>query len=121
LSFFFNKGLNKSVSSFCNLYIIIVVVVVVVVVGGGWEFFSSLLRLDRLRGPPSLLTNGYQGALSLGVKRPKREADHSPKSSAEAKNAWSYTSTPQYASMTLCLFKVRVNFIYTFYYYYYYY
>jgi hypothetical protein len=33
-------------------------------------------------------------ALSLGVKRPGREADHSPPSSAEVKNAWSYTSTP---------------------------
>jgi hypothetical protein len=34
------------------------------------------------------------GALSLGVKRPGREADHSPPSNAEVKNAWSYTSTP---------------------------
>jgi hypothetical protein len=34
------------------------------------------------------------GALSLGIKRPGREADHSPPSSAEVKNAWSYTSTP---------------------------
>jgi hypothetical protein len=34
------------------------------------------------------------GALSLRVKRPGREADHSPPSSAEVKNAWSYTSTP---------------------------
>jgi len=34
-----------------------------------------------------------QGALSLGVKRPGREADNSPPSSAEVKNAWSYTST----------------------------
>jgi hypothetical protein len=33
------------------------------------------------------------GALSLGIKRPLREADHSPPSSAEVKNAWSYTST----------------------------
>jgi hypothetical protein len=32
--------------------------------------------------------------LSLGVKRPGREADHSPTSSAEVKNAWSCTSTP---------------------------
>jgi hypothetical protein len=31
--------------------------------------------------------------LSLGVKRPGREADHSPPSSAEVKNAWSYTPT----------------------------
>jgi hypothetical protein len=37
---------------------------------------------------------GTGGALSLGVKRPGREADHSPPSSAEVKNAWNYTSTP---------------------------
>jgi hypothetical protein len=34
------------------------------------------------------------GALSLGAKRPGREADHSPPSSAEIKNAWIYTSNP---------------------------
>jgi len=33
----------------------------------------------------------------LGVKRPGREADHSPPSNTAVKNAWSYTSTPQYA------------------------
>jgi hypothetical protein len=31
---------------------------------------------------------------TLGVKRPECEADHSPPSSAEVKNACSYTSTP---------------------------
>jgi len=30
----------------------------------------------------------------MGVKWPGREADHSPASSAEAKNAWNYTATP---------------------------
>jgi hypothetical protein len=40
------------------------------------------------------------GALSLAIKRQGREAGHSPPSSAEVKNAWSYTSTPQYAFMT---------------------
>jgi hypothetical protein len=34
------------------------------------------------------------GALSLGVKRPGREADYSSPYNAEVKNAWSYTSTP---------------------------
>jgi hypothetical protein len=34
------------------------------------------------------------GALSLGIKWSGREADHSPPSNAEVKNAWSYTSTP---------------------------
>jgi len=47
------------------------------------------------------------GALFLGVKRPGHEADHSPPSSAEVKNAWSYTSTPQYVFVALCLVKHR--------------
>jgi hypothetical protein len=33
------------------------------------------------------------------------EADHSPPSSAKVKNAWSYTSTPQYAFMVWCSVK----------------
>jgi hypothetical protein len=33
------------------------------------------------------------GALSLEVKQPVHEADHSPPPVAEFKNAWSYTST----------------------------
>jgi len=35
-----------------------------------------------------------RGALSLGVKWPRREAHHCPPSSAEVTNAWSYISTP---------------------------
>jgi hypothetical protein len=62
--------------------------------GRGWEFLSSPPHSDRLWGPPSLLSNGYHG-LSLGVKLPGREADHSPPSSpAEVKSAWSCNSTP---------------------------
>jgi hypothetical protein len=34
------------------------------------------------------------GALSVGVKRPGREVDHSRPSSAEVMKAWSYSSTP---------------------------
>jgi hypothetical protein len=37
-----------------------------------------------------------QGALTLGVKRPERETEQSPPSSAEVKNEWNCTSTPQY-------------------------
>jgi hypothetical protein len=47
------------------------------------------------------------GAISVGVQRPGREADHSPPSNAEVKNAWSYTSTPQYVFMAWCLAKHR--------------
>jgi hypothetical protein len=45
-------------------------------------------------GPTKPLIQWVTRALSPGVKRPWREADHSPPSSAEVKNAWSYTSTP---------------------------
>jgi hypothetical protein len=49
------------------------------------------------------------GAISLGVKRPVREADHTPPSSAEVKNAWSYTSSPQYAFMAWCSVKQKIR------------
>jgi hypothetical protein len=45
-------------------------------------------------GPTQPPVQWVLGALSLGVKRPERGADHSPQSGAEAKNAWNYTSTP---------------------------
>jgi hypothetical protein len=50
--------------------------------------FSSTPRLEK---PP---TQWVLWTRSLQVKRPGREADHSPPSSAEVKNAWSYTSNP---------------------------
>jgi hypothetical protein len=45
------------------------------------------------------------GVPTLGVKRPKREANHSPPSRAEIKNGWSYTSTPPYVCIAWCLIK----------------
>jgi hypothetical protein len=39
------------------------------------------------------------GALSAGVRRPEREVDHSPETSAEIKKMWLYTSTPPYTCM----------------------
>jgi hypothetical protein len=40
-----------------------------------------------------------------GAKLPEREADHSSPSTAEVKNVWSYTTTPQYVFMVWCLIK----------------
>ena len=53
----------------------------------GWSnrFVSS--------SPPSPLFYEYRGFIPE-VSRPGRDVDHSPPSSAEAKNEWSYTSTP---------------------------
>jgi hypothetical protein len=56
--------------------------------------FSYLQRSDRFWGPPSLLSNGYRGALSTGVKDQKRETDHSLASSAEVKNCGAMPSLP---------------------------
>jgi hypothetical protein len=42
-------------------------------------------------GPTQPPIQRVPGVLSLGEKRPGREADHSPPSNAEVKNAWSYT------------------------------
>jgi hypothetical protein len=60
----------------------------------GIFLFMTMSR--RLWGPSSLQPpiQWVPGALFLAVKRPRLEADHSPPSSAEVKNAWSYTSTP---------------------------
>jgi hypothetical protein len=58
----------------------------------GARIFTSPCRPDRLWGPPSLLSNGYR-------KRPGREADHSPLTSAEVKKMWIYAFTPPYAFM----------------------
>jgi hypothetical protein len=62
--------------------------------GRGWEFFAFTTVTRPSVGPtkpPILLV---PGALFLGIKRPESEADHPPPSSAEVKNAWSYTSAP---------------------------
>jgi hypothetical protein len=59
--------------------------------------FSSPQRPDRLRGPTSLLSNGYRG-LFPGVKRPGREADHSPPTSVEVKNGGSIPPLPHMCS-----------------------
>jgi hypothetical protein len=55
-------------------------------------FFTTASRLTL--GPTQSPIQWVPGALSLGVKRPGREAGHSPPSSAEAMNVWSYISTP---------------------------
>jgi len=50
------------------------------------------MRPDRRCGPPSLLSNGFQGLIPWG-KAARREADHSHPSTVEVKNVWGYTSS----------------------------
>jgi hypothetical protein len=58
----------------------------------GIFLFTSASRTAL--GPTQPPIQWVPGAPFLGVKRPMRETVHSPPSSAEVKNAWSYTSTP---------------------------
>jgi hypothetical protein len=41
-------------------------------------------------------------AVSVGVKRTRRDADHSPPPSVEVTNEWSYTSTPPTYMQGMC-------------------
>ena len=52
--------------------------------------------------PSSLVFNAYRRSLPE-VKRPRREADHSPTSSANVKNEWGLNST------ALCAFMARTE------------
>jgi hypothetical protein len=57
--------------------------------------------------------------LYTGIKRQRREADHSPPISAEVKKTWIYTSTPPYAFMAQRLICQAQRQLYLYYYYYY--
>jgi hypothetical protein len=60
--------------------------------GPGIFLFTAASR--PVLGPTQPPIQWVPGTLSLGVKQLGREADHSPPSRNEVKNAWSYTSTP---------------------------
>jgi hypothetical protein len=65
---------------------------------GGNNFHFSMSSRPAL-GPTQPPIQRVPGAPFPGVKRPGREADHSPPTSAEVKKMWIYTSTPSYAFM----------------------
>jgi hypothetical protein len=73
--------------------------------GLGIFLFTTVSRpaLEPLQPPFQWIT----GTLSLGVKRPGREADHPPPSSVEVQHAWSYASNLQYAFMAWCSIKKK--------------
>jgi hypothetical protein len=73
--------------------------------GRGLELFTT--ASGPALGPTQPPIQRVREALYRGVKRPGSETDHSPPSSAEIKNAWSYTSTPQYTFMAWCSFKAQ--------------
>jgi hypothetical protein len=67
----------------------------------GLEIFLFTTVSRPIREPTQPPIPWVPGALSLGVKRPGRETDQSPPSSAKVKNAQSYTSPPTIYLMAL--------------------
>jgi hypothetical protein len=65
----------------------------------GSRIFSSLCHPEWLGVSTQLLIQWVPGAVSLGVKRLRREADHLPPASAKVKKMWTYTFTPPYVFM----------------------
>jgi hypothetical protein len=77
--------------------------------GRVWEFF---LHHGVQTGSGVHLASYLMGTAGSfpAVKRPGREADNSPPSSAEIENAWNYTSTPPYVFTAWYFIKPRDNF-----------
>jgi hypothetical protein len=59
---------------------------------GAWNFLFDTASRNAL-GPTQPPIQWIPGALSLGVKRPGREADNFLHLAPRSKNAWSYTSS----------------------------
>jgi hypothetical protein len=71
-----------------------------------WELGIFLFTTASTQPP----IQGVLGALSLGVKRSGREADHSSpinQSINQSNKEWGYTTTPQYAFLTWCSVKIK--------------
>jgi len=67
----------------------------------------GILGSDSWQGPTWSPIQWVLGALFLGVNQLGHEVDHSPTSSTKVKNAWIYTSTPQYIFIARHLVKHR--------------
>jgi hypothetical protein len=85
---------------------------------GGTGNFSLYHQVQNGSGAHSASYPMVPGALSLGIKRPGREADHSRPYNAEVKNAWRYTSTSHTPSWRGAQLKKKHRNNFTFYLYY---
>jgi hypothetical protein len=59
-----------------------------------YTYFLLRINYEPALGYIQPLIQWVSEALSSGIKRPRREADHSPPTSAKIKNTWIYTSIP---------------------------
>jgi hypothetical protein len=71
-------------------------------------FFLFAIVSRPALGPTQPPIQWILRALSLGIKQPACEADHSPLSCAEVKTAWTYTFILPYLLVTWCLIKQEI-------------
>jgi hypothetical protein len=64
-----------------------------VLISAGVRYFSLLQNVKARSGDHPGSSTGTEINIP-GVNRPECKVDHSPRSSAEIKNGWTYTSTP---------------------------
>jgi hypothetical protein len=73
----------------------------------GWHFLLYTTASKPALGPTQPPIQWVPGALSLGVKRQGREADHSPPSNVEVNMRGAILPLPQYAIMVWCSVKAQ--------------
>jgi hypothetical protein len=73
----------------------------------GWEFFVFATTSRPALGPIQPPSQWVPRVLSLGVKRPGVKLTTHLHLLLRSKNAWSYTSTPQYVFMMRCSVKAE--------------
>jgi hypothetical protein len=79
--------------------------------GGEGNFFSLRYCVQTApRTHPASRPVGTWRSFPHKAKRFESQADHSPSSSAEIRNEWSYTSTSLYVFMASCLIKQKDKF-----------
>jgi hypothetical protein len=71
--------------------------------------FALRHRFQTVSGAHTASCPMGTGASYPGVKQLGCEADHSPPSSVEVENAWSYASTPHYVFIAWFLFKQELH------------
>jgi hypothetical protein len=97
--------------------ILILILLLLLFIGYGLDDRSSGVRFPAGAGIFSPLHRVHTGSgshpalygMCTGGKAAGREADHSPPSSTDVKNAWRYTSTPKYVFMAWWLVKHRAT------------
>jgi hypothetical protein len=80
----------------------------------GQEIFLYSTKFRPALGATQSPVQWVQGALSLDVKRPRREADHLPTSSPEVENAWDippFPHTSSWRDVQLINHRVNVTFL----------